>query len=122
MLTSLDSRVPVNLLEGTKTRPIFIQVVETHQLCIYETDTSRRARHSINLQQSICEIFTHDVSGRAISVISPSNVIVLSFPSAADAKTVLDLFNAKSDIFKDRDSMQQLDRHIENVWPFPFRE
>jgi hypothetical protein len=117
-----DARIPVGILEGAKTRPIYMQLIDPYQLFLYDTDTARRPRSEINLQQSICEQYAQDVSGRAISIISPSTVIVLSFSSAADANSYLTLFNGKSDIVKDRQSMQHLDRTLEANWPFPLHE
>jgi hypothetical protein len=118
----METRVAVSFLEGSKTRPLYLQIVDPYSLYLYDTDTARRPKHEINLQQSVCEIYSHDVSGRAISVISPSAISILTFSSNADATNYLALFNSKSDIFKDRQSMQQLDRHLETIWPFPLRE
>jgi hypothetical protein len=118
----LEGRVPVTIVDGGKTRTIFMQVIDPYQLCLYDTESARRPRFDINLLNSICETWPNDPSGRAVSVISPNSLIVLSFSSASDAAAMLTFFNLKSDIYKDRQSMQQLDRHLEKIWPFPLHE
>jgi hypothetical protein len=116
------AKIAVSVLDNNKAKGMFIQVTEkggNHFLSVFETDASKRARNILILQQSVAEDYPQDVTRRSISITGPNDVVVISFPTEADARGYRDLVNSKSDIFKDSESIRQLDRNIAAVWPFP---
>jgi hypothetical protein len=107
-LLLLDGRIPVTVLEVSKGKPMYIQVVESaniHHLFIFENESSMRPRHEILVQQAISDLDQNDISGNSIAVISPNTITVFAFSSAADEQTILAFFNSKSDIFMDHQAM-----------------
>jgi hypothetical protein len=116
------NRVPVTIQESGKAKTLYIQIAETANipsLLVYEGDGAKKPRNQVVLTQAIAELYQQDFTSKTICLIGTKDLLQMAFATPAEASTWMGLINSKSDLFKDSQSMSQLEKNIESIWPFP---
>lgn len=117
-----QGKIKCNLVEGSKTKVVYMQITaegNIHKCGIYESESSKKPKMEVIIQQSIAQWHTYDVLGRTIVLAAPNETLLLSFANAEEAGQYFKLFNSRSDIYRDQQSIFQIDQDLGKIWPFP---
>ena len=115
-------KIRCSLIEGNKSRPVFMQVTSDGGNCyfgIYDTDIAKKPRISMLIQQSIAKWYSYDIMGKSVTLIGPTEEAIITFANQDEAEHYFKLFNSKSDIFKDQQLLKKIDDDLSKIWPFP---
>lgn len=115
-------KLPVQFIDGSKTKNVLMQITQDKgpaKIKIFENDSSKRPKNEIELNESFSEILPQDASRKTVIVQTATQNYTIIFSDSAEAEEYLKIFNSKSNIYQDSNSVKALDDQILQIWPFP---
>lgn len=115
-------KVRCSLIEGNKSRPVFMQVTNDGTNChfgIYESESAKKAKIAMLVHNSIAQWYSYDIMGKTVRFIGPTEEAIVTFANQDEAEHYFKLFNSKSEIFKDQQLLKKIDTDLGALWPFP---
>lgn len=121
----MSGKLPVQFNDGSKTKSVLMQITQEKgpaKIKIFENESSKRPKNEIELNESYTEFVPQDPSHRTLVILTATQNYNIIFSEPHEAEEYLKIFNGKSNVYQDANSVKALDDQILQIWPFPLSE